>query len=344
MLKKQRWILAFILFLPELVTAQDPQFSQFYSAPLYLNPAFAGAAQLTRVGGNYRNQWPSLEANFVSYSAWADHFIDDKNSGIGFLVGRDQANVSGLRSTTVAGYYAYQLPLNDIFTLRVGFQGGYTLRSLDFGSLVFGDQINPDGTINPNTMETFSEDVNNYLDLGTGALIYSERMWLGFSAFHLNQPNQSFIGESSPLPRKFSFHAGYKFYFSPGTIGDGLFARPQERSVAPTVQYKWQGQFDQMDLGLYFTYEPIIFGMWYRGLPLKSAGGVVNNDALVFLMGISKRTDKEIFNVGYSYDVTLSNLGSSSGGAHEFSLSYSWFTGDPRKPPKNVRLIPCPNF
>ena len=45
--------------------AQDPQFSQFYAAPLYLNPAFAGSAQEARVGINYRNQWPQIDdANF----------------------------------------------------------------------------------------------------------------------------------------------------------------------------------------------------------------------------------------------------------------------------------------
>ncbi|MFM8742085.1 MAG: type IX secretion system membrane protein PorP/SprF, partial [Cytophagales bacterium] len=36
------------------VDAQDPQFSQFYAAPLYLNPAFAGSTNQNRVGINYR--------------------------------------------------------------------------------------------------------------------------------------------------------------------------------------------------------------------------------------------------------------------------------------------------
>src|SRR5688572_33466757 len=30
--------------------AQDPQFSQFYAAPLYLNPAFAGSTNQARAG------------------------------------------------------------------------------------------------------------------------------------------------------------------------------------------------------------------------------------------------------------------------------------------------------
>ncbi len=344
MLLIKRILLFFILLLPGLVIAQDPQFSQFYSAPLYLNPAFAGASQLTRIGANYRNQWPSLESNFVSYSAWGDHFIDEKNSGIGFFVGRDQATVSGLASTLIAAQYAYQLSLTKTFTLRAGFQAGYTFRNVDFSKFVFGDQINPDGSIDP-TSETFnSTTANNFFDIGAGVLLYSENAWFGVSAFHLNQPNQSLIGEQSLLPRKYSFHVGYKFFLTEGTIGEGLFSRPQERSIAPTAQYKFQGEFDQLDLGLYFTYEPIIFGIWYRGLPVKSIDGIANNEAIVLLVGITKKSKKEIINIGYSYDVTLSNLGTQSGGAHEFSISYAWFSGDPRKPPKNVRLIPCPNF
>ncbi len=341
----RKWYLCLlVLLIPGFVEAQDPQFSQFYANPLYLNPAFAGASQLTRVGANYRNQWPSLDANFVSYSAWGDHYFDEKNSGVGLYVGRDQATVSGLNSTQVAAQYAYQLPISNLYTLRAGFQAGYTFRNVDFSKFIFGDQINPDGTIDP-TGETFDAgSVNNFFDIGAGIVLYSERAWAGFSASHLNQPNQSLIGESSPLPRKYSAHIGYKFYLTEGTIGEGLFSRPQERSIAPTAQYKFQGKFDQLDLGVYVTYEPIIFGIWYRGLPVKSVDGAGNNEAIVFLVGLSKKTKKEILNIGYSFDLTLSNLGAQSGGAHEFSIAYAWFSGDPRKPPKNVRLIPCPNF
>ena len=56
------------LFLEE-VKAQDPQFSQFYAAPLYINPAFTGASEYTRIGANYRNQWPGISGSFVTTSA-----------------------------------------------------------------------------------------------------------------------------------------------------------------------------------------------------------------------------------------------------------------------------------
>ncbi len=62
------------------------------------------------------------------------------------------------------------------------------------------------------------------------------------------------------------------------------------------------------------------------------------------LIGFTKRGPEDAFNIGYSYDYTVSNLGSASGGAHEISLSYIWSTRDPRRPPKNVMQIPCPDF
>ncbi len=43
-------VVVLILAAGETVTAQDPQFSQFYAAPLYLNPAFAGSTGQARVG------------------------------------------------------------------------------------------------------------------------------------------------------------------------------------------------------------------------------------------------------------------------------------------------------
>src|SRR5688500_10120908 len=78
--------------------AQDPQFSQFYAAPLYLNPAFAGSTNQARAGINYRNQWPAIDANFTTMSFFADYFIEDKNSDVGLLVTRDREGLAGLRS------------------------------------------------------------------------------------------------------------------------------------------------------------------------------------------------------------------------------------------------------
>jgi len=337
-----------MLLMPDEVTAQDPQFSQFYAAPLYLNPAFAGATQQSRVGLNYRNQWPAIDANFVTFSAYFDTFIEDKNSGVGLLLMRDTEGQAGLKSTSVGVQYAYQLYITDWLTFRPGFQVAWFNRNINFSDLTFGDQFNPQtGQIENPSAENFGNTAKSFVDLSAGGVIYTKNIWFGVTANHLNTPNQAFEDNADPkeLPRKLSFHGGVKFEFTPGTMGSGLFARPQERSLTPTFQYKSQGEFDQLDMGLYLTLEPIIFGAWYRGLPTKGIEGFSNNESIVLLLGFTKKGGQgDFLNIGYSYDYTISQLGSASGGAHELSLSYSWSNKDPRKPPKNVMQIPCPDF
>lgn len=323
-------------------SAQDPQFSQFYAAPLYLNPAFAGSSELTRVGINYRNQWPSLNANFVTYSAYIDHYFDDYNSGIGLILLSDREGLVGLQSHSAGLQYAYQLRLTDNLTFRPGLVVSAVSKNINFNNLVFESQINPLTGFDPN-MGSGEEGFNNnvfYVDFGAGGLFYTPKFWVGGSVHHLTEPNQSFADEgSASLPMKISVHAGYKFHI-PVANNTFAFGEIREVSITPTAQYKTQGEFDQLDLGMYFTYEPLVLGLWYRGIPFKQLDGFPNNESAIFLVGLTKNK----LNIGYSFDYTLSQLGIASGGAHEVSIRYEFFTGDPRKPSKNVRRIPCPRF
>ena len=251
------------------VTAQDPQFSQFYAAPLYLNPAFAGSTQQGRVGMNYRNQWPAIDANFTTISAYADFYIEDKNSGIGALLTRDNVGIVGLQSISFALQYAYQLQITKGLSFRPGVQVGIVNRSINFGNLTFGDQFDPNtGDIVKGTAESLNTGQSKFFpDLSFGGLFFSKNAWLGVAAHHVTQPNQSILGAQDYLDMKLSVHGGYKFFFRSGVLGTGLFARPRERSIAPVVQYRHQGKFDQADIGMYYTFEPLIIGTWYRGIP-----------------------------------------------------------------------------
>ena len=342
------WVIALLILLTApSVTAQDPQFSQFYAAPLYLNPAFAGSAGQARVGMNYRNQWPSIDANFNTISAYADTYIESKNSGVGVLINRDKEGTLGLQSMSISLQYAYDLQIIKGLSFRPGFQAGVYNRSINFDRLTFGDQLDPaTGQLKSGAS---AEGLNTgqsifFPDISMGGLLYSQRAWLGFAAHHLTQPDQSLVGSPDILAMKLSGHAGWKFYLTPGAMGEGFYKKPRERSIAPALQYRHQGKFDQMDLGLYYTFEPLIIGTWYRGVPFKSVNGIVNNESIVLLIGFTKKGQKDILNIGYSYDYTISKLGTGSGGAHEFSLVYSWSTRDPRKPPKDKLVIPCPDF
>ena len=343
MWKKVKLSVLIVLIFQQLGSAQDPQFSQFYAAPLYLNPAFAGSSGLARVGLNYRNQWPSLNTNFVTYSAYFDYFFEDFNSGVGLILTSDREGLAGLQAHSAGLQYAYQLRLTDKLTFRPGFQAGVTMKNINFNDLVFESQINPMTGFDPDLVSGevgFGSNVF-YVDLAAGGLFYSQDFWFGGAVHHITEPNQSFADEGvSPLPMKISFHGGYKIPIKTSYNNRNVFGEIREISLTPTAQYKYQGQFDQLDVGLYFTYEPLVIGAWYRGIPFKTINGFPNNESAIVLVGLSK----DNLNIGYSFDYTLSELGIASGGAHEISLRYEFFLGNPRRPAKNVRRIPCPKF
>mgnify|MGYP006183419693 CR=1 FL=1 len=326
--------------------AQDPQYSQYYAAPLYLNPAMAGGELTGRVGFNYRNQWPSIDAQFTTFSAYYDTYLPDYNSGIGIHVMQDTEGAAKLRSTTISALYSYELKLADNVYFRPGFQASYIRREIGFyENLVFANNINsadPFGDlINwPGDIPGLGDPVS-MLSLSVGGLFFTENAWAGLSAHHVNQPNQSFIDGISPLPMKLSFHAGYRFSLGEGSMRSDFTHLRRQRYFTPTVNYKRQGPFEQLDLGAYIYVEPIVFGLWYRGLPFKPVENQSNRDAIVMMVGINLLSG---LNIGYSFDYTVSQLGIQSGGAHELSLSWTLPNSYQGKPSRRDTILPCPKF
>jgi type IX secretion system PorP/SprF family membrane protein len=331
-----------VLLFPLDVKAQiDPQFSQYYAAPLFLNPAFAGATQYTRFGANYRNQWPSIDANFVTYAAYGDHFFEDYNSGVGLMILTDKEGFMGFRSSQIALQYSYQLEITDNITFRPGFEGSLFFRDINFQRLTFPNQFNEGGFTGAPSGEDLGEGMTRVFgDISTGGLFYSNNLWAGFAVHHLLTPNTSMFGETSRMDRKFGFHAGYRILLSTGSGKKGFSEDGRERSVTPTLNFRKQGVFDQLDLGTYLTFEPIMFGLWYRGIPYKPYNEMGNNESLVMMVGFSM----DNLRIGYSFDYTISRLGIGAGGAHELSVAYVMNLRNPKKPPKNVRRIPCPSM
>jgi hypothetical protein len=112
-------------------------------------------------------------------------------------------------------------------------------------------------------------------------------------------------------------------------------------SVSFAFNYKKQQKFNQIDLGVYYSKNLLVFGGWYRGIPVfKPVAGYENNDALIVLFGINVTTYK----IGYSYDITVSSLShNTSGGSHEISMAYQFCNFKKPKKKKNG-LISCPKF
>ncbi|MCA6073595.1 type IX secretion system membrane protein PorP/SprF [Fulvivirga sedimenti] len=321
-----------------LVQGQDPQFSQYYSAPLYLNPAFAGTGAGHRFVANYRNQWPNISNGFVTYAFSYDYNIQDLKSGVGFIATADRAGSAALTSTTLGFVYSYKVQLSNKWIMTPGLYFGYGHRDIDLNKLVFGDQLafTNDGQVPTSDPGFGSLGSASYFDFGAGFLIYNSKFWLGFSSYHINEPNRSLLGDESAIPIKNSFHGGVKL-----PLYSGLFAKEKIAYIAPSFVYKSQGRFDQLDIGLHFLYQPVMVGLWYRGIPLKqNVADNISQDAVALILGLQFSR----FEFGYSYDFTISELGPSSSGAHELSLKYDLEIISSSKAKKPMKFIPCPTF
>lgn len=336
-------LLGILLCCSTALLAQDPQFSQYYANPLYLNPALTGNLSNARVGVNYRNQWPSLDATFTTYTAYIDNYFGDYNSGVGAIMMHDRQAL-GLLSTSLHLQYAYQLPLTQKITFRPGISLGVIERRIDYSNLQFADQFDETGFFRPIT--TSGENLTGLdpfyqFDLNLGGMIYTPRLFAGISASHLNQPGFSFDDNSTAtLPMKFSVHGGYRIALKADAIRSEYDRYGRQRSITPTAEYKMQKEFKQLSVGAYLTWEPLVVGTWYRGIPIGGGELDRENESAILLIGLMHRN----MNIGYSFDYTLSSLGMQTGGAHEVSLSYIFQLTKDKKPPRNVRQIPCPEF
>lgn len=309
---------------------QDPQFSQFYAASLYLNPSFTGNTEAGRFSGIYRNQWVSIPGAFISYSFSYDYNLSEMNSGLGLMVTQDKAGSGGLKFTNVAGLYSYALKLKRKVFFRAGLKFSYTFRGIDESRLLFADQIIRDGALE--TTESFNNSNISYFDASSGGLLYSDKFWLGFSLDHLTQPEQSLVFKVANLPIKSSIHGGYNFILDDNSLEES------EATITAAFNYKHQQDWNQLDLGAYYNKGPFVIGLWYRGIPLmKTVGNNYNNDAIVLLAGVKANRLK----IGYSYDFTISKLYGNTGGSHEISLI---FEHSKKKKSKRRRAVPCAKF
>lgn len=289
------------------VFAQDPHFSQFYGNPLYLNPALAGARHCPRAVLSYRNQWPGLDGSaYVTYAASYDQHIDALMGGVGVLAYRDVAGLGSLTTTQISGIYSYLLNVNRDFNVKFGAQAAWSQKKIDWSKLNFGDQIDARKGFVYGTQEVQLEEAKNSWDFSVGAFgWYKSSLYGGFAVHHLNQPDEGLNGEAK-LPTKITVHAG-------GVIPLGSFGdiRKSKTGVvlSPNILFMKQQDFTELNLGMYLRTENIVGGLWYRV-----------NDAIIVMVGYHN----EKFNLGYSYDLTSSDLTNASAGSHEISLALNF--------------------
>ena len=327
-------LLGFWLAVSTSVLAQDQQYTQFYAVPTLLNPAFAGASAQSRLGMLYREQWSVIPGGFSSYRTTYDQYLPSINCGLGIIAGSEKAGSGGLQTSSLQLQMAYEVKIKRGVFFRPAMQLGYVARSIDFNKLLFYDQMVRGGNVS--TLEDVSFGPTRYFDASGGALIYSSKYWFGFSAYHLNRPNEAvFAVANERVPVRYSAHGGYRLRIK------NVLNPKASKELVFAANYQSQDKFDQLDLGFYTELNPVIVGVWYRGLPVKSNHYQhPNRDMMSLLLGFQWGSYK----LGYSYDITTSQLAiGNTGGSHELSITYVWANKRNARKSKR-RVIPCAKF
>ncbi len=323
------------------VKGQDARFSQFFTTPHLVNPAFTSLFQGDyQVMLNYRSQWGNIMENPYRTVSMATgmkiypRFAQCDYVGLGFNVLGDQAGALnfGTVQANLAG--AYYKSLNGYGTsyLALGFSGGIGHRSL---------KVNP-FTDFLDVPESVPVNAFTYTDFSSG-LLWSYRpqkntyFYVGGAIFHLNRPDMShfasergFAGGDEPLDMRYVGHAG------------GSFSLSERFRVRPSFIFERQGpSMEIMGGGFiqFLTSEPIT-GRQARPENAIHLGGFWRyGDAAV----VAARMDFDHYYLTISYDITASKLSEANQGAGglEISLAKSLFR---RERPVCPNPVDCPAF
>lgn len=328
--------------------AQDIHYSQYYASPLTWNPAQTGLINRDyRIAANYRTQNYQVSSNpYITGSISYDMPIlqgklpEGDALGVGAVVFYDKAGTGALQNVTGGLSFAYHKALgqDNRHMVSLGAQAMFVNKSINFSKLVFGDQLDPrmPETYLP-TNENFGNQDVSYPDFNAG-LMYTGKinqrssMYAGVGYFHLTSPQEKFLEGSNSanvkLNPRYSVFVGGSTELNPNVaiFGSGLFQRQgpaQEILLGAATGFILNPEHreDVANTVLYL-------GLWYR-----------LDDAIIPYIGLEWTQ----FQLGFSYDITVSNASrmTEGQGAYEVSLIYN---GIFTKHQKQKYNFACPKF
>ncbi|WP_461452538.1 PorP/SprF family type IX secretion system membrane protein [Mucilaginibacter sp.] len=299
--------------------SQDHLYSQFFNAPVYLNPALNGQFEGDfRANFIYRTQYTTSGSPSTYFTASMDYNIPQFGGGIGIIFNRSSEGNDFLNTNNIAGIYSYSVG-NDDYILSFGLQAGISNQSIDYSKLVFDDQINPTIGIIPGTSSSADALAFNnkyYFDTGAGINLVVGNFMAGAAFQHLNGPNDSFTGTPVKLPLRSTAYVTYRLDLNSSDNMD----EDDKSYVIPSVVFYKQAQSQSTSAGVEYKHRSVSAGLWYRSGGQSGPSAVVVS--LIFDLFVNKET-REKFRLGVSHDAPVSgiNYGGTSGSS-EGSINY----------------------
>jgi type IX secretion system PorP/SprF family membrane protein len=313
----------FVMLLVVGVKGQSIHFSQYYNAPMLLNPANTALMPDNdfRVGLNYRNQWAAVPVPYNTFSAFADFKVGGNSNnethnnwlGLGLAFFNDKAGDGDLSLNKIQGDMAYHLQLNQFCMISLGLSGAYVQRSVNFSTLTFDQQW--DGfNFNPNIANGEKGGVvkTNYYTVGAGlnfAYFPNEFLYVKFGGGleNINQPTESFYNTKNTLT-----------YRPVGNL-DVLMRTGPVLIINPSVYFATQSGASELVVGSLFR---TVLTDKNSNMPAQLIlGGFMRlGDAIIGVAGLQLGPVQ--FTASYDFTVSALSPYNASYGALEFSLIY----------------------
>ena len=333
--------LLILMFLPLLkMFGQDVRYSQFYANPVYLNPAFTGSATCPRFSINFRDQYPAIPRNYVSFSGSYDQHIAPLHGGLGLVASTDitaAKDVGWVYRTFNAGLiYNFRVRISNNYNLHFALQGTYMTTALNRQNLTFASEMLYPGTP-PELLAEYYK--HSQFNAEFGWLAYSNYLYFGMAIHHLVPVPVSFIRDHNDKFKtkwepKWTAHLGGKITIKQHRRHEYTFG---DIFLHPNIVFISQGISNYLHEGFYFNFYPFTVGTWLRH-------NFHNVDALIVTCGLEYKQ----LRIGYSYDFNLTKL-ERTGGAHEVSLQFIIpcnpdKSNTKKKNSAKYSSVACPNF
>jgi type IX secretion system PorP/SprF family membrane protein len=354
-------ILTLAIFgLSQGVFSQDMNYTQYFSTPMYYNPALTGISTGVRARFLFRDQWPSLPMPFKSYYFSAD--LGDRSlpgsGGLGIMINQDTPGVGLINNFGAALTIGARIRLNSFMVTQIGIKAGIMQRRVNWDDLVFASQLDPRyGNIYVSSF--IPPDANKRVvpDFGVGGLVQflnpdgNVGGTIGLAVDHVFQPDVSFLSTgASPYPRKWVGHAD--LLIIAGQAGSSSARSPgsdEPLKINLGGIYQNQADLNSLQVGFNLLKFNIYLGAWFK----STMTGTVNN-ALALVAGYRYQFYEDMnLKFMYSYDLQMSGALQGTGGAHEISMILEFDKvsifgggGSSAAPGRGYRpgAIECPTF
>lgn len=283
-MKKYSILIALAFFGLVANAQQDPQFSQNVFNNIAINPGYAGSNDAICATALHRTQWMGFLGAPSTTNLGVEAALPMLHGGMGLNVMTDNIAQNEFLGLNLS--YAYRMELAG-GNLGIGLSVGMLQDGVNGGDYV--PEVGTDPTI-----PTSDEKAAGF-DLGAGLFYKSEKVYLGLSSTHLNEPTIESSSELMNMARHYYLSAGFNHELSPEMI------------LMPSVFVKSDGVSASMDLSALLEYNKRFWG----GVTVRPS------ESVIALLGMHLN---ESLRFGVAYDVPISEI--SHAGSMEFMVGY----------------------